>query len=112
MFMETSISSLVAHGARIAIADEGREIGHAYLYILKNDQHTEPFGLIEDVFVEEAARGQGAGRELLKALIEEAKKRGCYKLIATSRHGRNDVHAWYQRLGFRDHGTEFRMDLK
>lgn len=100
-----------ALGVRVTVDREDSELGHAYLYILKNDQHTEPFGLVEDVFVEEAARGQGVGRELLRALIEEAKKRGCYKLIATSRHGRDDVHAWYQRLGFRDHGIEFRMDF-
>ena len=101
-----------ASGVRVACQGNGRELGHAYLYILQNDQHTEPFGLVEDVFVEEAARGQGTGRELLKALIEEAKKRGCYKLIATSRHGRDDVHAWYERLGFRDHGIEFRMNFE
>lgn len=110
--METTILSSPARGARINVCENGRELGHAYLYVLTNDQHAEPFGFIEDVFVEEAARGRGVGRELLKTLIEEAKKEGCYKVIATSRQGRIDVHAWYQRLGFRDHGTEFRMDFK
>jgi hypothetical protein len=36
---------------------------------------------------------------------------GCYMLIATSRHSRPKVHDLYRRLGFEDHGIEFRMDL-
>jgi len=33
------------------------------------------------------------------------------ELIATSRHARQRVHALYARLGFTDHGKEFRMDF-
>jgi len=36
---------------------------------------------------------------------------GCYKLIATSRTSRPKVHELYQRLGFENHGVEFRMNF-
>jgi GNAT superfamily N-acetyltransferase len=98
-------------GIKISVEENGKEMGRVWLYLIYNDLHVEPYGLLEDVFVDEAARGQGFGNELLKAAIAEAKARGCYKLIGTSRRGREQVHEWYKRLGFADYGLEFRMDL-
>jgi GNAT superfamily N-acetyltransferase len=66
---------------------------------------------MEDVFVDESLRGQGIGTELVNLLIAEAKNRGCYKLIATSRHERPKVHDLYAKLGFHNRGVEFRMDF-
>ena len=96
---------------KITAEEDGQTVGRAWLYILYNDLHQEPYGLLEDVFVEESQRGKGVGNELLKNIITEAKARGCYKLIGTSRNSRDSVHTWYQRLGFKDYGKEFRMDL-
>ncbi|MCX6780436.1 MAG: GNAT family N-acetyltransferase [Candidatus Magasanikbacteria bacterium] len=98
-------------GIKISIEENEIEVGRAWLYLVYNDLHQEPYGLLEDVFVSETARGQGFGNELLKSAIEEAKKRGCYKLIGTSRKSRENVHSWYKKLGFEDYGLEFRMDL-
>ncbi len=99
-------------GIRLAISDDsGAEQGHAYLYIMYNDLHQRPFGLMEDVFMEESARGKGYGTQLLERLIQEAKNQHCYKLIGTSRDSRPKVHQLYQRLGFTSHGREFRMDF-
>ena len=50
-----------------------------------NSLHPQPFGLLEDVYVDEASRGHGLGTEIVTAVIAEAKARGCYKLVATSR---------------------------
>lgn len=98
-------------GIKISVEENGVEMGRAWLYLIYNDLHQEPYGLLEDVFVNEMARGQGFGNELLKEAIEEARNRGCYKLIGTSRKSRENVHAWYKKLGFEDYGLEFRMDL-
>jgi GNAT superfamily N-acetyltransferase len=78
---------------------------------MTNGLHERPFGLLEDVFVEPDHRGGEIGTALVKRVIAEAKRRRCYKLIATSRHARDRVHALYARLGFTDHGKEFRMDF-
>ena len=98
-------------GIKISVEENGQELGRAWLYLVYNDLHVEPNGLLEDVFVNEVARGQGVGNELLKNAIAEAKERGCYKLIGTSRKSRENVHVWYKKLGFEDYGLEFRMDL-
>lgn len=99
-------------GYRFSIKRDGREVGRAYLYLLKNDLHKQTFGLLEDVFVEPDYRGAGVARELLDAVMTEAKG-SCYKLIATSRNNgtRASVHEWYTRLGFVNYGTEFRINF-
>jgi len=89
----------------------GRVIGRAYLYVLRNDLHDRPFGFLEDVHVDPAFRGQGLATQLVHCVINEARKRGCYKLVAASRHERDKVHDLYLRIGFKDHGLEFRLDL-
>ncbi|KKU81503.1 MAG: hypothetical protein UY07_C0016G0002 [Parcubacteria group bacterium GW2011_GWA1_47_8] len=87
------------------------EVARAYLYILTNDLHVEPFGLLEDVFVDDRMRGQGVGTDLIKKVIKAAEEAGCYKIIATSRKERGKVHALYERLGFVEHGKEFRINF-
>jgi GNAT superfamily N-acetyltransferase len=100
-----------AHGTRFSVSADGKEIGRAYLYLLSNDLHDVPFGLLEDVFVDESARGDGIGTALVREVISAAREVGCYKLIATSRVSRPNVHALYERLGFENYGLEFRMNL-
>ena len=100
-----------AYGMKITKALKGKVIGRAHLYVMTNDLHERPFGLMEDVFVDPDHRGSEIGTALVKCVVAEAKRRRCYKLIATSRHARNGVHALYNRLGFKDHGREFRIDF-
>lgn len=98
-------------GIKLFIKQNGKVVARAFLYIMKNDLHKEPFGLMEDVFVDENLRGQGIGTDLVNKVIEAAKENRCYKLIATSRHERPQTHALYEQLGFKNHGVEFRIDL-
>lgn len=102
---------VAAAGYRFEVRHEDKEVGHAYLYMMWNDLHEQPFGLLEDVFVEEEHRGSGFGEALVRQIITFAEDNGFYKLIATSRHERERVHALYKRLGFAQHGLEFRMDF-
>ena len=44
------------NGKKISAREEEKEIGRTYLYFLYNEIHSEPFALIEDVFVEEEYR--------------------------------------------------------
>lgn len=87
-------------------------IGWAYLYLIFQDRHQEPYGLLENVYVMPEFRSQGLGTQLVRAIIEEAKKRNCYKLIGTSKAVNQKAHIFYERLGFKKIGFEFRMDLK
>ncbi|HNP89104.1 MAG: Acetyltransferase (GNAT) family protein [Microgenomates group bacterium ADurb.Bin219] len=100
-----------AEGIKFWVNNGKEEVGRAFLYLLKNDLHSEPFGLLEDVFVKEEEQKRGIGTKLVEEVIKEAKKRKCYKLIATSRYSRPQVHKWYKKLGFKDRGIEFRKDF-
>lgn len=100
-----------AYAIKITAHEEDKQVGRAYLYMIYNDLHKEPYGLLEDVKVKENFRGQGIGTQLVEQVIEEAKDQGCYKLIATSRDSRPRVHGWYEKLGFDNYGREFRMDF-
>ena len=39
-----------AKSIRIMILDNGLEIGRTYIYLMQNDLHDRPFGLMEDVY--------------------------------------------------------------
>lgn len=106
------IKKISGKGLKFLILENSQEVARARLYILNNDLHREPFGLIEDVFVKEEEQGKGYGTKIMKVLIEEAKKANCYKLICTSRFTRPEVHHFYEKLGFKKRGFEFRIDFK
>jgi ribosomal protein S18 acetylase RimI-like enzyme len=62
-----------------------------------------PTGLrawIEDVVVDEAARGHGVGAELNSAAIRLASQRGARTVDLTSRPSREAANRLYQKLGF------------
>ncbi len=99
------------YAIKITAEDNGVVLGRAYLYVIFNDLGKGPYGFLEDVFVEESARKHGLGTQLVQAVIEEAKTLGCKKIIGTSRYSRPEVHAWYEGMGFKDYGKEFRLDL-
>ncbi|MEM5880003.1 MAG: GNAT family N-acetyltransferase [Candidatus Aenigmatarchaeota archaeon] len=96
---------------KIILEIENKEVGRCYLYFIKNDLHEKPYALLEDVFIEENYRNRGYGKILVKKAIEIAKQKGCYKIIATSRFERENVHKFYEKLGFKKWGYEFRIDL-
>ena len=71
------------------------------LVIVPNLGHDgAPYALIENVVVDEAARGAGHGERLLRYMIDEARAAGCYKVVLTSRKSRQDAHRFYERIGF------------
>ena len=109
--MRTEKTPARCEGVRLFIKRSGKEVARAYLFLMWNSLHEAPFGLLEDVYVDESVRGSGLGTEIVNAVVIEAKERGCYKLVATSRYARPRVHELYVRLGFKDHGKEFRIDL-
>jgi|GEM_PF-1386610 len=98
---------------RFSVLVDRAEIGHAYLYLIFNDRHKEPYGLLEDLYVDPDHRSHGIGTALEEAVEHKARSLNCYKFVGTSRNDgtRTDVQAWCERRGFERYGTEFRMDM-
>lgn len=68
---------------------------------------------VEDVVVDEAARGCGLGGRLLKKAVELARAAGAKTLDLTSRPSREAANRLYRRCGFEIRETNvYRMDLK
>jgi len=94
----------------IARADPGRIVGVATLATFRI-----PTGLrawIEDVITDEAARGQGIGELLTRAMIDRARELGCTTVDLTSRPSREAANRLYQRVGFVQRETNiYRFEL-
>jgi GNAT superfamily N-acetyltransferase len=64
------------NGLLLGARDEGRLLGYACLYWhFSSTQATETV-LMNDLYVDEAARGRGVGRALIEATLEVARERG------------------------------------
>lgn len=59
---------------------------------------------LEDLFVEEAARGAGLGRALAEAVVERARARGCGRVELDVDAVNAPARALYAAVGFRDKG--------
>ncbi len=67
---------------------------------------------IEDVIVDETARGKGYGRKLMLHAIEFAKSRGISKINLTSNPTRIAANKMYQQLGFEQYITNmYRLEV-
>ncbi|MEM5830137.1 MAG: GNAT family N-acetyltransferase [Candidatus Aenigmatarchaeota archaeon] len=106
------IKQFKSKAIKITIRNGNEEIARCYIYLISNDLHDKPYALLEDVFVKEEYRNIGIGSKLVKKAIDVAKKLNCYKILATSRFEREYVHKFYEKLGFKKWGFEFRIDLK
>jgi ribosomal protein S18 acetylase RimI-like enzyme len=55
---------------------------------------------LEDVYVEEAARGSGLGRALVEAAMDRARERGCARMELDTNETNEPALALYRSLGF------------
>ena len=55
---------------------------------------------VENVIVDERLRSRGVGDVMMRWAIDEARRRGCYRIQLTSAKRRLRAHAFYERLGF------------
>jgi GNAT superfamily N-acetyltransferase len=82
---------------------DGTAVGFA-LYLHDYSTFSGRAGLyLEDLFVDEAARGRGVGRKLLARLAALAQARGCTSLSLMVLDW-NPARAFYRRLGFAEAG--------
>lgn len=67
---------------------------------------TGPEGYVSELFIKEEYRGQGIGSQLLEAIKEQARKRGCVRLMLLNMRKRES----YQRQFYSKQGWEERPD--
>jgi GNAT superfamily N-acetyltransferase len=88
----------------------GRIVGTVDWYLTPNLTHGgRPYITIENFVVDSAHRRRGVGTALLNAVIEEAKRAGCYKIQLQSDIRRGEAHRVYERAGFKPSSQGYRL---
>tara|TARA_B100000686_G_scaffold269004_2_gene284728 strand:- start:136 stop:615 length:480 start_codon:yes stop_codon:yes gene_type:complete len=100
-----ALEKIVASDATVLLvaADGGVIVGTMTLVLFRI-----PTGLrawIEDVVVDEEARGRGIGEALNRAAIVRARSEGARTVDLTSRPSRREANRLYQRMGFTERQT-------
>lgn len=101
---DTSYDVLVAKS-------DNQVVATATIYYIQVAARGKPYALLEGLVVDEKQRGHGIGTAFFKKCIDIARQKNCYKMIFTSGNDRKDAHKFYEKLGFKKWGLEFRMDL-
>jgi GNAT superfamily N-acetyltransferase len=83
-------------------------VGVYSLLIMENLGHMgSKSAIVEGVAVAPQAHGMGVGSAMMRHALEIASEYGCYKLALSSNLKRTGAHAFYERLGFRQHGVSY-----
>ena len=94
---------------RVAVVDDA-VVGFAICVLHEGTWVTTPICYLEDLFVDDAARGKGAGRALIEAIINEAREKGWSKVYWVTREG-NPARALYDKLAVVDDYVRYRITI-
>lgn len=82
----------------VATDEDGQILGSSTLAVFRIPTGRRAW--IEDVVVDEAARGLGVGGALTRAMVDRAEELGCTTVDLTSRPSREAANRLYVREGF------------
>ena len=96
----------------VAEDDQGQIVGLLTASLRWTLWHMGPCAIIEELVVDEATRGQGAGRALIQAAIEWARAHSCSEVEVSTEMDNTAAQAFYRRLGFESEALllEFEFD--
>jgi GNAT superfamily N-acetyltransferase len=94
----------------LALDDEDRAVGYALVAYRESDDArvTGPrFGVLESLSVAPESRGQGIGRELMRAVYAELRRLGVTELEIGVIYRNERARRFYEREGFRPWAVEY-----
>ena len=97
----------------LMVADyDGRVVGTFQFTVITHIQHGgERVAQVESVHADAAMRGKKIGEAMMRWAIDEARRRGCFRIQLTSDTARMDAHRFYERLGFVASHVGFKLML-
>lgn len=94
----------------VAKDDDGKIVGSLTIVLYRIPTGLK--GIIEDVMVDESARGKGIATMLMNKAIDTARNNNAYKIELTSNPARVAANNMYRNMGFVVRDTNFyRLDL-
>ena len=98
----------------LVVEIDDRVVGFAYLeYQSRNYMELSAASVrLQDIFVEEDARGTGAGRKLIEAAIEESKGFDAAKVLLSVAAKNTFAQEFFKHQGFRTTMLEMMLELR
>ena len=108
-----SFSSVLTNSSnRIFIAEKDDVIiGFSTVSFRRVVRYPKPIAELDELFVGEEFRKQGVGKLLLDAVVNESKKRNCYRVYIESAYTHKAAHVFYEKNGFVNYGYHFFKNL-
>ena len=89
------------HLAIIVATQSDQLVATCYLNVIPNlTRGGASYAVIENVVVDATLRGGGIGRQVVRRALEEAWRRGCYKVLLQTGSRDPRVHRFYAACGF------------
>ena len=95
-------------GSVIVFEVDGEVLGLITSSYVSATRYGGDYARLEELIVDDKARGTGAGMALLQAAIAEARRRGCSLVTLYSRE---TTRAFYEKAGFRYAGPELHLAM-
>ena len=106
------LAHLEHEDAQVFVAElDGQVAGAVSLWFQPRLNWTTLQAWIPDLYVEPAFRRRGAAWALLDACVEEARRRGCHRLVLESGHHRAEAHRLYEQYGFQHYARAYSLEL-
>jgi len=99
--LEMSVTELIGDRSTEFLLIGDPEVGYAQIRYRLSVWTGNEDAFLEDVFVDDSARGKGHGRTLVGAAIARARSRGCSRIQLDANQDNTEAVALYESLGFR-----------
>ena len=90
---------------------KGGPLGFAHAILHPGTWSPKPVCYLEDLYVNEAARGQGAGRALIEALAARGRAEGWLRLYWQTARTNNTAQRLYDKIAQRTDWLRYELDL-
>ena len=100
-----------AETKNLVVEAEGQVVGFLPMEFRERLNRSNREAWVPDLIVNEASRGRGLGRALLRAAFDIAREQGCCRLTLESGPDREIAHHLYAAAGMREEGNFFGIDL-
>ncbi|UCC89629.1 MAG: GNAT family N-acetyltransferase [Anaerolineales bacterium] len=102
---------LPQHAIFVAEDERGLAVGLLSASLRWTLWHAGPCMIIEELIVDEEARGQGVGRALIQAALDWARGQGCSEVEVSTEQANVKAQAFYRQLGFESTALLLETDI-